>query len=462
VYNSFVNFEIPKIVNNKPEEKKIPSLRERVPFYQIESIMDALNKQFPESQERVKRETVENIFYAYLEQRLNNTHIYESEKYKVSFPYTVNNTADLAKTLYKQYAGELPTEKNPDSTQSSKLEKEKKDKEFLFANFFTLDWGSEFTFQEEVMHEMIQGLPGAMNNIKEGRDLFEKEIYTLGPPTNVLSTMSKEFLEGTNSSGKGIDTKLGDLYAEFIEKDMTKDKKANILLRGISMSASFALATGEKLLHDGAVTQNMDEYKNDENKKPFMQIHIDTPPAQIDRSPFRRAIQTGLGFAIPGIYSKYFNPYMRVIKKNDDKFLKDKNAFLLEEKGIKQNNSKEQDAMKNELIMRVIKNLLTRGFPAPKDLKFTEVIGTQDPTMWSPMLNLKLMVNKLKFLKKDNLRKDELGRKERVDDIRQNMIQTTENRRTFGAKMPHLIPYLRKNELERIKRAVDALEGLKK
>jgi hypothetical protein len=286
--------------NNLPPQEKEKSFREKIPFKNIEPIIKALEKHFEGTAEKVDPKIVEDIFYTYLEEKVNNTEIYKSEKYNVSFPWTKLNSGTIAKKLYSQYKN-IPIETLNNGPKNESV----KEKDYIFTNFFNTKGGSEFTFQEEWMLAIAEGLPNALESLEKGEIPEEKEFYTLGSPTNEFGAMSKEFLDKIN--GDNAADQLGLVYSEFITKNTENEKPAHIGLRGVSMAGSFAVTTGEQLIKDGIVTQSLDEIVK--GSIPDLQIRIDTAPGQNEKSKLLRWIQSSLGFVAEGAYIGMISPY---------------------------------------------------------------------------------------------------------------------------------------------------------
>lgn len=424
--------------NNLPQQEKEKSFREKIPFKNIEPIIKALEKHFEGTAEKIDSKVVEDIFYTYLEEKINNTEIYKSEKYNVSFPWTKLNSGTIARKLYAQY-------KNiPINTLNNESKNEKvKEKDYIFTNFFDRKGGNEFTFQEEWMLAIVGGLPSALEALKKGEEPKEKEFITLGSPTNEFGAMSQEFLDRIN--GDNAADQLGLVYSEFITKNTANEKLAHIGLRGVSMAGSFAVTTGEQLIKDGIVTQISDDEISKGNI-PNLQIRIDNAPGQNEKSKLLRWIQSPLGFAAEGAYAKWTdkNPYWKAVMGTEGKFLEDREA-LLKERGIVPQDGEEQKKMQNKAIIICLINLLN-GVPIPKGLKVFETVGLYDPLAYSH-----------KFNKEVEDQKKEYG-----GTLGANLVSKDNDHRIAGIKQTHFSPVLRETNLRKIQKAVEILNKLRR
>ena len=213
-----MKFEEPKGAPQETAAPKEGSIRERLVFPHIEAIIALLDKAGYEAD----RKAVEDILWAFIEQRIERAGVYRSEKYNAAFPFGVTDTAELAKKLYAQYAG---PEHQDDTVEENH---EKKKKEFVFTSVppvQSLTAGSLFAFMEEPLHQAIKDLPRAIAILKEGKEPDAHEIYNLGSPTNELGTMSPEFLERLKTDGAFRE--FGALYAEFIASTVSPEEKEN-------------------------------------------------------------------------------------------------------------------------------------------------------------------------------------------------------------------------------------------
>jgi len=163
----------------------------------IAPISKLIEKQFKKDGEPFDPKTVEDILYTFLEQGIDNSRSYESEKFGVSFPFTVVDTAKIARSLYRQYAPEdkleEPTVTELDAERGTEAVRHRR--EFVFGSFQLIEHGNQFTFTEEIFHQIMKDLPRAIEKLKEGEEPDINEVCIIGSPTTLTGVMSPEFLE---------------------------------------------------------------------------------------------------------------------------------------------------------------------------------------------------------------------------------------------------------------------------
>lgn len=415
-------------------EKK--SVRERLVFPHVEPILSALEKESEAEGERFDAEGVKDILYGFIEQRIEKSGVYVSEKHKAAFPWGMTDTAELAKKLYAKYAGE-------NAIQGLKSNDGKKKKEFVFTSLQTIQSGSQFAFMEEALHQAVKALPGAFVKLKKGEEPDSSEVYTLGSPTNELGTMSEEFLAEIKN-GKEFDG-FGALYSECIESFLSKTEQndsTTISLYGQSMGASFAASTADQLLKDNAVTQSREEGRD--RRLPFLQIRLDMPVGSSAVPEKRKKWQIPVGFAIDTAYTMATDPYIRGAMMHDREFLSSAQEIFAE-RGIVPQLSDEQIRLKKSGIKEMI-NGLRKGTPIPDGLKVTKVVGEYDTLMYPAVSHTAV-----------KRREEEYG-----GSLGERIVSGHDEPRTFAVKMRHTMPYLRKNELKRLRLAAEALKQIGK
>jgi len=429
------------ISQNNNEVNK--SIRERISVPHIDAIINAYEKYFGKDMSKEEVDSLKEIIYSYFEQRIENTHLYKSEKIGASFVYSVTHTGDLVKQLYQKFNKGKNLELKKDE-----LESQKSEKDFMFVGgLVNTKSGNEYTSQEEVIHRMIEEIPSVLESISDGKEPKNKEIYTFGSPTNELGHVSDKFLESLKNNKSA--EQFGSLYAESITSILSKDSKnlgtTKIYFNGTSMGAGFAIETAKKLILDGVVTQS-----NDVKDKPFLQVQINIPPGQSNVSEKIKKWQIPVGFILQVANSLITDSYMRKVMLGDKEFIDSKNSILAE-KGIRADMSPEQSDLKKKSLSLILKNL-TSGVPIPTYMKVTELIGTYDPLMYSPKFNKKVKEQKSKFKNKQN------------KPLGENIVanEDNQNRRTFGVSTSHNIPLLRDSEFRRLKKAALSLAELMK
>ena len=402
-------------------------------FPHAEAALDMYKKEYKDNPERLKK--IREIFYTFFEQELNNTQIYKSEKFGVEFPYTKINTKELAKALYEKHIPGDISETSSEDAGPRKLE-------FVFESFLTTYNGNEFTFVEEAIHQAMIALPRAIEDLKEGKEIEEAEIYTLGSPTNTVGTMTEEFGEYVKNDPFGT---FGKLYAEFIEEKLTSEgdnKPRNVELFGISMGAGIAAKAGEELLEQRSTVQDQEVAKTD--NLPFLQIRAEVPVA-MGQSKIKK-YQIPAGFAADSLVLLATKPYNRKVALGESKFMDEVNKVLEKERGIRPNMTNEQEKLKKQSLSSVVWGL-GKGLTLKPETKITQVIGLKDPTMYTPKVNMKAKQHRAEY-------EGNLGR---------NIVpEENENVRTFSADMGHTRPFFRESEFRRMEKAAIVLEGLEK
>jgi len=428
-------------------EQKEP-LWEKIQMPHLKPISDILEKYFKENNEPYNPEITRDVLYSFIENGLEHTKIQTSEKYKASFPWTTINTGEIAKSLYKKYSGgkDIPQK-------IAGEEKAPADKEFVFPSFQVVQHGNPFTFTEESLHQIMSSLPRAMEDLKQGKEPHEKEITIVGSPTNLLGTMSQEFLEDIKKDAFGT---YGGLYSELIESELKNTEeggKTNILLYGISMGGSLATETAKRLIEKGLMTQSNEAHEKE--GKPFMQVRIDTPPgpknAESSASSLMKKARLYGGFALEVGLALADAPFNRAIVFGDKKYVSQVNAVLAE-KGIRENMTPEQEKMKKEGIRTVV-NTLAEGVPMPEQIRIREVIGLEDTLMDS---------SKLKKAVEEKRKKQETLYEKEGGTLGKHSVTDNEYVTSYGADMRHWIPFpVRENEIKRMAQAVRSLRDLK-
>lgn len=454
------------------------SIRERIVFPDIEPILDMLRKYVHESggakmgaekmgaEKALDEEAVKDIFYEFIEQRIEGAGVYKSERHDAAFPWGVTNTGELAKKLYAHYAGQEKIAELAPNTEKRRVE-------VMFTSLQFIQSGSQFAFMEEAMHQMIKDLPAALADIEAGKEPNVNEIYTLGSPTNELGAVSIGFVDKLKD-GKAFD-EFGSLYAEFIESKILGEKgklgaenisgaeNVSLLLYGQSMGASFATGTAKHLIEDGRVTQTPKQEGDADAAAidlPFMQVRLDMPVGSSDLSLIRKHAQIVAGFFLDALYTAKTDPYLRKVMMKDKEFLSSVQGIFTEN-GMPPQMSEEQVKLKKEGILKTITSLLSET-AVPENIKVTKVIGTYDPLMYS-------LRSHLDMIEKGDIGKGSLGESlvprpkddTETDNLGSDDTTGPENERKFAINMHHAMPYFRENELKRMLRAVEAVSAIR-
>jgi len=412
---------------------------EEIAFPHGEEAVRLFEKEYPGNPELVEK--AKEIFEIFFKQEMENIQIFKSKE-GVEFPYTKINLTELAKKLYKENSKEPLKENLEKNIEHSSIEKK-----FIFGSFLTTRAGQAFTFTEEAIHQATMNLPRALDDLKNGQEPKDLEVYTLGSPTNLLGKMTPEFFDGLKEDSF---RNMGRVYAELIRgkilvADKEKSAKISVELFGISMGAGLAAMTGEKLLETGEFTQEPQPIDK-KDRKPFVQIRAEVP-VTLSRSKMKK-IQIPTGFIIDMIRG-LGNPYTKNVVGRDKKFIEQTNAELAK-RGIHENMSPEQKEMKEKSIPRLIL-ALGKGLELKPETKVDEVYGLRDSTTWTP-----------------SLKKDAKTQEEKNPETLGSKIlpRVKENSRTSVVNASHMdIPgsqFFRGSELRRIKVATEKLIELKK
>jgi len=270
------------------------SLREKIYFPHVQPILDLMSKSEMFREAPVSPETIKDVLYAFIEQRIISIQVYRSEQHGAAFPVGINDTGALAKKLYEAYGGRVDA-LEPNTN--------KKRKEFLFTSLQTVATGNVFAFMEEAMHQMVLDLPRALRMLAEGQEPDSREIYIVGSPTDEYGEMSDTF--ANRLTKEGLFPEFGSLYAEYIERELGESgNDTQVQLYGISMGASFATSTAERLVADGVVTQDRD----DQQGRPSLSIRLDTPVGSSNLPEARKKWQIPLGLVADATYTALADP----------------------------------------------------------------------------------------------------------------------------------------------------------
>ena len=422
--------------------KKQERLTDRVRFPAADVAAKVFESEFADDPERPNPEIVREIFNAFLETQVENTHSYSSEKHAVSFIHADIDAATLARKILERRNVPIP-----EQTKTAEGVNKQAD-EYIFGSFFSPQNPSAlFVFFEQGLNRLMLEVPEAIEALKKGESLQTRKIRYVGTPTRDIGHISKEFVESLKG-GKAVE-QFGDLYAEFIarQESTVPGQKREVLLRGISLGAGFAIETAKHLLDQGATTQSREDAE--EKNVPHLTIRIDTPPGQQEGEASRRKWQIPIGFAVDGIKA-FFNDATVRASANPFAGSLVKNLMpYLEKRGIREEMSPEDAALKKEAIKEVLDGLYA-GVPIPENLRVTEVVGADDTTIFLPFSEKKNAF-RAKIDEQQELHKGSLG---------ERIVSKDGNRRTFGADMTHAMPNFTHTHWRRFYRAAKAIENL--
>jgi len=192
---------------------------------------------------------------------------------------------------------------------------------------------------------------------------------------------------------------------------------------GVSTGASFAAATGEKMIKNGIATQDHDAPE----EMPRLSIRMDSPVG-LSKSTTKNW-QIPLGYAMELIYQTVKDPKFRLA---DSGFMKQVKTEL-KKRGLAEKITDADKKMKKEAISVII-GKLKEGVDFSQDLKVTKVTGTLDPLIFSP--------KEYQAEKKRQI--------ETADGLGKNIAPRSEdNRREFMMNTTHTPAFFRDSELKR-------------
>jgi len=419
-----------KHINKSEVHKEEP---EKITFPHGEYGLNLYEKEYGSDKKEIEK--VKEIFDTFLNQEIENIQIYSSEKFGVSMPYTKINMGDFAKALYEKSTGKkIGPLKEPIGEDNKKHISN----EFVFPgaplNFELLDNGP-FHFVGESMKQCIGKLPNAFEKIKKGKEPDDFEVFTLGTPMNEFGKISPEFFEKFKKNPTEV---MSEVFVEFINKNseskINKDTKLNIELYGISWGGGTAAITGEKLLETNKFTQDPEKTKKDGTPRVAIKAQN---PVSLSRAKIKGP-QIWLGSPLNDTVSG--DQYGPTIGKSNPEFAKQV-ELKLEKRGIVVNKSEEQQKMKKKAMIDIIISF-RKGLKLKPETKITEIYGLHDLTTRTSSL----------------MREVKKQKENHPNSLGQNLAKPQrENSRVFGVDMFHETPWFRKNELDRIKNAVEKL-----
>lgn len=414
----------PRSLEGRRKEQDKEKKKEIV-FPHGESVLRLFRDKYKDEPE--KAEILKQVYDEFFEQELGNIEVYESEKLGAAFPWTKINTRNLLEKIVAKYSEGDDAEKLQSLlSEENAIEKQ----EFIFSSGSVVQSGYPFTFVEEAMHQAIVALKGDLVALQAGKAIPNREIYTLGLPTNELGKISSEFLEKVKNEPFST---MGDLLSEFIETRVPQGKAdLNVSFYGVSTGASFAAATGEKLVQKGIMAQNH------EGSLPNLSIRMDSPVG-LSKST-SRDWQIPLGYAAEFIYQTAIDPKFRLA---DLKFMGQVKKAL-SARGIVENMTGVDKKNKTDAIKSII-GQLKAGVDFSKDLKVTKVTGLLDPLTFSVEEYV---------TEKDRQR-------EAASGLGKNIATRKDaNMREFMVSMTHTPAFFRDSELKRCYEVANLIQKL--
>ena len=330
--------------NNNFEPRKNESISEVESFKSVQiPIVDATLKECEKLENNP--ETLENIqsfLTEYFNEEIDNTEIYNSEKYGVAFPYTVVRLSDIAKKLYEKYGGQIKIET------AFPEKKVHSHKEFIFGTFFNISSGHPYHWVEHGIDQISKKIPAALESLARGEEVEDFEIYGVGNPAGELGQVSDSFVD--NTKDKQFEH-LGEVYADFISSPQEENKNNNISsdirLWGVSMGASTAMTTAESLLKNKQATQSFVEKDELQNMLPKIDVVMVSPVATSEN--LLRSYEIPLGF-VAEFAIQQSNVYGRNVSKAEGDFTSMIYAKL-RERGIEKHLSEEDKKIKTKYCL---------------------------------------------------------------------------------------------------------------
>ncbi|MFA5831026.1 MAG: hypothetical protein WC878_04325 [Candidatus Paceibacterota bacterium] len=425
-----------------------------------------------ECEPRFKRkETAEQLrafLDEYFAEAIKNTEIYSSDTFGASFPYAVVRLSELAKALYEKLGSPKNITGNELGVPSASPEEAVEDadisfakgrprKEFIFGTMFSIGSAHAFHWVEHGIDQIAKKLPGALNALSRGEEPEDIEIYGMGNPAGELGAVSEEFLD---KMGDKPFEYTGELYAEFLntlsKNEENKESKPVLRLWGVSMGASMAATTAEKLIKEGKGSQSFpDAFKRN---IPYVSVNMQAPVGA-SGSKFQKW-QIPLGFAAEIAYQLASNQYGREVGRGEGIFMETIKSEL-KEKGIEPRLGEEDVQNKSRVISKLLDEL-RNGIPIAEGLKTNEVIGIYDPLMYSGEFKLAAEQREWEEAGKHSLGESIVPSE--PASVRQpaDYGAAKENRRRFAINQTHTPAVVRENYFKRLIRAAEAMEKLKK
>lgn len=401
----------------------------------VELFARRYGKDFPENAQVVKE-----LFEDFFKEEMQNSRIYQTHDGQASFPYTSINVADIARRLHQEWA--------PEETYLVSTEKPKTEAFYTFGSFLSPKGDAQFTFPEYAMHEYMIKLRKALKDLDVGKTPDNTLLYTIGAPTSLFGTLTEQAVQTIESQDDPYRGLYGDWYSQFIKDQPQAD---HTHFWGESMGSFFAVATAERLLQKGIVTQRGVEKKSESNPdgKPYLTIIVDAPEMHPTWSGAKRLLKTNIGFGLSGIAALAARPDLRK-SFSQNKFLA-QIASQLEQNGYQVHLSEEELALKNRT-----------------NKKMTDVIRegwTFDPTATNVDLRAgvrDLTIESREIGNLDRAKNKRLKEKGLKNPITRDIVRQEGKTRTYAVDVHHIFPKFRPSELRRWKITSDKVINLKK
>lgn len=402
---------------------------------------DALLDRYAEDHEADSRsiETLREVFYTYLDRALSESKVFRSES-GVAYPYTRVSLRDLAEDVFRAndgvgMSGDLvPGEPDPIK------------REFLMTGFPTTSvTGGPFEFSEMALHNFVALLPRALEDLRAGREVRDYTLYTLGYPTNEFGDLPAAALEEFEKEPLAA---IGRWYAELIERELAaipadRYAEARVALTGVSTGASIAAETGSRLLADAAVTQ-------DAGDLPRLSVAMFAPVGTKDlNAGIERSAQMIGGFVGEGLVQIQMNQGVKVTESLKPAFFAVSREALAAQLPVEMD---EEQQRTKRAGLRALGSALLRGTQIPENVKVTQVIGLDDPFIYSSARNEEVRARSKELKLQTGTWGGLQGRV---------LPRASENARTIAVDNSHFMAPYRESEFARFDGLVAAIQRVR-
>jgi hypothetical protein len=127
-------------IESSDQNQSHERIRDRIVSPHAEAILKIFEKRYKKEEAVADIEVIRDIVYSFVENAIENTKIFSSEKYGVAFPYTVVKTAELSKSIYSHYKN-LPEHSEAKVNSEEKENEVKYSQEFVFGSFINTGSG---------------------------------------------------------------------------------------------------------------------------------------------------------------------------------------------------------------------------------------------------------------------------------------------------------------------------------
>lgn len=425
--------------------------------------------------------TLKEQFEGFYDEEIKGSQMYHAEDGQ-AFPYTSVNVTEFAKRLYHEYAkpDKIPTLEEP-KAEEQKLQEPKTVAYFTFGSFLNPTGDAQFTFSEYAMHEFMNKMGTVIADLEKGKTPNNYLVYTIGSPTSMYGLLTEDAANKIMAQEDPYRETYAPWYSQFIKDHANVDY---IHFWGESQGGMYEIATMEKLLEEGVVTQDQSERKTESKPdgKPYLTAIVDAPEMHEEWSGLKKRLKTNVGFGLGAVHAITTRPDLRKWF-SADKF----NASIakqLEQNGFELHIS-EAEVDHKKRVNKKLTDLIRKGWEYnPDEVKVDLRVGTHDTTMESREIgNLDTAKNRrlkkaAKIPRPNYVPMPEpykvgaplpegyipvAQRQPHPGSLGKDLIKHEGKSRTFGINMHHFIPkYTRPSELRRWKVQTDRIINLKK